>query len=93
MSRVDSLTGRGPSTGNNRSHSLRATRRRWNVNLQWYTITDENGHKKRIRVSTKTLRTLNKANKKVAPIAEPAAETPATEAPAAEAAPAETKAE
>jgi large subunit ribosomal protein L28 len=25
---------KGPSFGNNRSHSLRATRRRWNPNLQ-----------------------------------------------------------
>ena len=34
MSRVCPLTGKAPLSGNARSHSLRATRRRWNVNLQ-----------------------------------------------------------
>ncbi len=38
MSRKCPLTGKGPMSGNNRSHSVRATRRRWNVNLQTYTI-------------------------------------------------------
>lgn len=58
-------------SGNNRSHSLRATRREWNVNLQWATI-DVNGQKVRVRVSTKTLKTLRKGQKKAsqAPVAE-----------------------
>ena len=55
MSRVCEVSGKGPLTGNRRSHSLRATRRKWNVNLQQVTI---NGEKK--RVSARTLRTLNK---------------------------------
>ena len=39
MSRRDQLNlSKGPSTGNMRSHSLRATRRVWNVNLHWVTI-------------------------------------------------------
>ena len=55
MSRVCEVSGKGPLTGNRRSHSLRATRRKWNVNLQQVTI---NGEKK--RVSARTLRTLKK---------------------------------
>ena len=38
MSRVCPVTGKGPISGNNRSHSLRATRRRWNCNLQTRTV-------------------------------------------------------
>ena len=55
MSRVCEVSGKGPLTGNRRSHSLRATRRKWNVNLQQVTI---NGEKK--RVSARILRTLKK---------------------------------
>ena len=55
MSRVCEVSGKGPLTGNRRSHSLRETRRKWNVNLQQVTI---NGEKK--RVSARTLRTLKK---------------------------------
>ena len=55
MSKVCEVSGKGPLTGNRRSHSLRATRRKWNVNLQQVTI---NGEKK--RVSARTLRTLKK---------------------------------
>ena len=55
MSRLCEVSGKGPLTGNRRSHSLRATRRKWNVNLQQVTI---NGEKK--RVSARTLRTLKK---------------------------------
>ena len=63
MSRVCELSGRGPLSGNNRSHSLRATRRRWNVNLQKYTFTDENGKKYTIRMSTRAARALKKTSK------------------------------
>ena len=38
MSRVCPVTGKGPISGNNRSHSLRATRRKWNTNLQTRTV-------------------------------------------------------
>ena len=34
MSRVCQVSGKKPMSGNRRSHSLRATRRKWNVNLQ-----------------------------------------------------------
>jgi len=39
MARVCTVSGRGPMSGNARSHSLRATRRTWNLNLQKYQIT------------------------------------------------------
>lgn len=62
MSRVCPKTGKGPITGNNRSHSLRATRRKWNTNLQYHTI-EIDGKKQRVRYSTRAYKTLNKANK------------------------------
>lgn len=34
MSRICSVCGRAPSFGHNRSHSMRATKRRWNPNVQ-----------------------------------------------------------
>jgi large subunit ribosomal protein L28 len=34
MSRICSVCGKTPGFGNNRSHSMRATKRRWNVNVQ-----------------------------------------------------------
>lgn len=40
MAKVCYSCGKGPSYGNNRSHSLRATRRRWNPNLQKIRIQD-----------------------------------------------------
>jgi large subunit ribosomal protein L28 len=78
--------------GNQVSHSMRHTRRRWDVNLQTTTIT-VNGHKERIRVSTSALRTMRKNAKaaaKTAPAAAPVVEAPKaeavkTEAPKAEA--------
>lgn len=60
MSRVCPITGKGPLTGNKRSHSLIATRRRWNVNLHTYTI-DINGVPTKIKMSARAYRTLNKS--------------------------------
>ena len=59
MARVCELSGRGPLSGNKRSHSIRSTRRKWNVNLQKKTIV-VNGKKVRVKVSTRALRSLNK---------------------------------
>lgn len=57
MSRVCEVSGKGPVSGNARSHSLRATRRRWNVNLQKvHMIVD--GKPKTVKVSARALRTL-----------------------------------
>lgn len=74
MSRVCPITGKKPMYGNNRSHSLRATRRRWNVNLQKATIMVD-GKKTTVRISTSALRTLRKNNKaNEAKVAAPKAE-------------------
>jgi large subunit ribosomal protein L28 len=59
MARVCSVSGRGPLTGNARSHSLRATRRTWNINLQKYQIT-ENGKTKTVKMSARAHRSLMK---------------------------------
>ena len=59
MSRKCPITGKGPMSGKNVSHSMRHTCRRWNVNLQTTTII-ENGQKKKVRVSAAGLRTLRK---------------------------------
>lgn len=55
MSRIDELTGRRANFGQTRSHSNIATKHRQNVNLQSVRI----GGRK-IRVSTRTLKTLKK---------------------------------
>jgi len=55
MSRIDQLTGKSANFGNSRSHSNIATRHRQNVNLQTIRL---NGEK--IRISTRTLRTLKR---------------------------------
>jgi large subunit ribosomal protein L28 len=61
MARIDQLTGKGPITGNNVSHSNRKTRRRFLPNIirkrffipeldKWVTL----------KIATSTLRTINK---------------------------------
>ncbi|MDD4532003.1 MAG: 50S ribosomal protein L28 [Bacilli bacterium] len=62
MSRTCPITGKSPVTGNNRSHSLRATRKKWGVNLQKAKI-EVNGKMTTVRISTAALRTLRKAQK------------------------------
>ena len=57
MSKVCEITGKKQMSGNNRSHSLRATRRKWNVNLQNVTMMVD-GKPKKVRVSARALRTL-----------------------------------
>ncbi len=59
MSKVCAISGKGPLTGNKRSHSLRATRRKWNVNLQKVNVVVD-GKPQRIRISARALRTLKK---------------------------------
>ena len=62
MSRVCPVTGKGPLSGNNRSHSLRATRRVQNVNLQKFQIKVD-GKTQTVRMSARGYRTLMKNNK------------------------------
>ena len=58
MARVCHTCGKGPSFGNSRSHSMIATRRRFDPNLQKVRIV-EGGTRKRVNVCTRCL----KANK------------------------------
>lgn len=62
MSRVCQITGKGPLSGNTRSHSLRHTRRRWNVNLHTYKL-EIDGKVVSIRMSARAYRTLKKSAK------------------------------
>ena len=62
MSRRCPVTGKGPLTGNKRSHSLRATRRRRNVNLHTYRV-EIDGQVCKVRMSARAYRTLNKSLK------------------------------
>lgn len=57
MARVCKVTGKKPMSGNNRSHSLHATRRKWNVNLQKATVMVD-GKPKKVRISARALKTL-----------------------------------
>lgn len=60
MSRRCDLTGVGPQSGNNVSHSKRRTRRRFLPNLQNVTLkSDLLGHGIKFRITASTLRTVN----------------------------------
>ncbi len=52
--------GREPMFGQNRPFSLKATKRRFNVNIQKVTVTD-NGRKRTMKLCTRCLRTLSKS--------------------------------
>lgn len=61
MSRVCEITGKKTSVWNKRSHSMRATKRKYYPNLFYKNIKDpETGIVYRIRVSAAWLRTLKK---------------------------------
>ena len=60
MSRVCAVTGKKGLSGNKRSHSLHATRRKWNVNLQTVKVVID-GKPQKVRMSTRALRTLKKS--------------------------------
>lgn len=57
MPRKCSVSGKTGMTGNKRSHSLHATRRKWNVNLQKATIMVD-GKPTRVRISARALKSL-----------------------------------
>lgn len=56
MARECYATKKRGMSGNNRSHSLAATRRRWKANLQKVKIVDENGNVKKVLVSARALK-------------------------------------
>lgn len=60
MARKDLIAQRGPLSGNNRSHALNATKRKFNLNLQQVVLNTAKGQKIRIKVSAKTKKTLRK---------------------------------
>ena len=55
MAKVCFSCGKRPSTGNSRSHSMGATRRRFNPNLQKVRI-DDGGRTRRVYVCTRCLK-------------------------------------
>ncbi len=56
MPRVCSVTGKKFMTGNQRSHSMHATKRQWKANLQKVRVVDENGQVKKVYVSARALK-------------------------------------
>ena len=56
MSRVCAVSGKKALSGNKRSHSLHASRRKWNVNLQKVKVMVD-GKPQRIRISARALKT------------------------------------
>ena len=60
----DQYTKKTPLFGNNRSHALNRTNRKFNLNLQKVMI-KENNQVKTLRVTVKTMRTLKKQGKLV----------------------------
>ena len=57
MSRVCVVTGKRPVSGNKRSDSLRATRRKWTVNLQKVKVMVD-GKPQTVKMSARALKTL-----------------------------------
>jgi large subunit ribosomal protein L28 len=56
MAKVCYSCAKGPSFGNSRSHSMVATRRRFDPNLQKVRIIDANGAPRRVYVCTRCLK-------------------------------------
>lgn len=56
MSRVCYATGKKGMSGNNRSHSLHTTKRKWKTNLQKVRIVEEDGTIKKVLVTARALR-------------------------------------
>ncbi|MGJ9381365.1 50S ribosomal protein L28 [Salipaludibacillus neizhouensis] len=55
MARKCVITGKGPRTGNARSHALNSTKRRWGANVQKVRILVD-GKPKRVYVSARALK-------------------------------------
>ena len=53
------VCGRGPQFGNNVSHSMRHTKRRWNPNIQKTTVTID-GKSRSMAVCTSCIKTMSK---------------------------------
>ena len=53
------VTGKQTLSGNNRSHALNATKRKWKSNLQSVRIVLEDGTTKKVKVSARALKKFN----------------------------------
>jgi len=53
------VCGRGPQFGNNVSHSMRHTKRRWNLNIQKTSVTVD-GKSRSMAVCTSCIKTMSK---------------------------------
>ncbi len=62
MSRVCSVCGKGPMSGNKVSHSNIKTKRSWGANVQKVAVVQDNGTTKSEYVCTRCLRTQRKHN-------------------------------
>ncbi|NLL55675.1 MAG: 50S ribosomal protein L28 [Clostridiales bacterium] len=60
MSRVCSICGKGPMSGNKVSHSNRKTCKSWSVNVQRINVVNDNGSVKKAYVCTRCIRTAKK---------------------------------
>jgi large subunit ribosomal protein L28 len=61
MAKVCAVSGRGPMSGNKRSHANNKSRRKWEVNLQRKKIwVASEGRFVRMRISMRSLRTIGK---------------------------------
>jgi len=56
MPRECSVTGKKFMSGNKRSHSMQATRRKWKANLQKVKVVGEDGEVKKVYVSARALK-------------------------------------
>jgi len=65
------LTGKKPSSGNNRPFSLKATKRRFLPNLMWKRVFNPlTGRMERLRLSAKAIRTIKKWERALLPAEE-----------------------
>ena len=53
MARVCDITGKGTKSGQNRSHSMRATKRTFKPNLVYKWVTFEDGKKMKVKIIAK----------------------------------------
>ncbi len=63
MAKKCEITGKKPMSGHRVSHSQRHTKRRWYPNLRTAVIIDEDGGKRKVKLSAKALKTLSKTPK------------------------------
>lgn len=53
MARICDFTGKGTKSGQNRSHSMRATKRTFKPNLIYKLVTFEDGQKIKVKINAK----------------------------------------